>query len=103
MWYHVFIGGCMREFLGSGVLAWDGSERRSDRYGCVSLMDGPHSTSSRQLQTRREGCHGRLVVVVKETRQSHHIGDLLRGVFPTTPNVGEEIVLGEGTLFIERT
>ena len=36
-----------------------------------------------------------------ETRESRHIGDLLYGIFPSTPNVGDRFVLGEGKLFID--
>ncbi len=34
-----------------------------------------------------------------EARKSEHIGDLFRGFFPETPEVGEEIILGEGSVF----
>ena len=42
---------------------------------------------------------GRLVAIVRETRKSRHIGDVVHGVAPITPQVGQEIVLGEGMLF----
>jgi hypothetical protein len=45
------------------------------------------------------GKHGRLVAIVKEVRPSHHVGDLYHGVFPQTPQVGQHIMLGKGTLF----
>ncbi|OIM94091.1 hypothetical protein BLN97_12520 [Bradyrhizobium elkanii] len=48
-----------------------------------------------------EGRRGDLVAVVKETRESTHIGDLFRGVSPRTPEVGQIIALGSGTLIIE--
>ncbi len=38
-------------------------------------------------------------VTIKPT----HIGDLFRGVSPSTPKVGETIVLGTGTFFTEPT
>ena len=34
-----------------------------------------------------------------EARKSEHVGDLFRGFFPETPEVGEEIILGEGSVF----
>jgi hypothetical protein len=47
------------------------------------------------------GQKGKLIAEVIATRKSSHIGDLFHGFFPTTPNIGEEIELGEGTLFYE--
>ncbi len=44
---------------------------------------------------------GRLTVRVLATRKSYHIGDSDRKIKPTTPEVGEMIILGEGELFIE--
>ena len=35
-----------------------------------------------------------------ETRQSSHIGDIFRGISPSTPQIGDSIELGEGTLFV---
>jgi hypothetical protein len=88
--------------LGTGVLDWERDERISDRYGLVKLFDraGP---VKQQIALRRfkEGSHGRLVALVKETRESTHIGDLFHRVFPAKPEVDEQIVLGEGTLFFE--
>ncbi len=36
-----------------------------------------------------------------ETRQSQHIGDIFRGIGPSTPTAGDAITLGAGTLFTE--
>jgi len=44
---------------------------------------------------------GVLLAVPTETRQSDHVGDDSRKVYPSTPEVGEEIPLGQGTLFRE--
>jgi hypothetical protein len=85
--------------LGTGVLTWDGGERRSDRYGTVYLLDSPDSEVSVRLAQIKEGAHGELVVLVMETRKSRHIGDLFHGIAPRTPRVGQEITLGAGTLF----
>jgi hypothetical protein len=46
------------------------------------------------------GKKGFLSVRITNTRDSDHIGDLFHRIFPTTPEVGEEFTLGEGTLFI---
>lgn len=87
--------------LGTGVLSWNGAERRSDRYGSVMLLPFPDSEKPICLVQVKAGERGRLVAIVKETRQSRHTGDLFHGLFPKTPKVGQEITLGEGTLFFE--
>ncbi len=88
--------------LGTGVLTWAGGERRSDRYGSVFLMpegqDSLNHGDSYVGLTRVNG-RGRLIAEVLKTRQSTHIGDLARGLFPTTPEVGDRLILGEGTLW----
>jgi hypothetical protein len=74
--------------LGIGVLTWDGRERRTDRYDTVyliaagrnSLTKGP-SPSLVKLPEEPLGA-GTLWAVVLETRESTHIGDLFRGIFP---------------------
>ena len=86
------------EELGTGVLGWHSGERRSDRYGCVFLLSSPESMHRVKLVQVNGGSHGRLMAIVKETRQSSH-GDLFHGVIPETPDVGQKITLGEGTLF----
>lgn len=86
----------MRIKLGAGMLSWTSSERVSDRYGSVNLWrDG----QEKPLLRIEEGQYGKLVIVVTSTRQSTHIGDLYHGLFPSTPELGEEIELGEGYLF----
>jgi hypothetical protein len=87
--------------LGTGVLSWNGAERRSDRYGSVVLLPSPDSEKPIHLIQVKAGRRGRLVAIVKETRHSRHIGDLSHGVFPKTPKVGQKITLGEGALFFE--
>ncbi len=47
------------------------------------------------------GLPGRLIAEVTATRQSTHIGDWGRGLYPQTPAVGERIVLGRGRLFCQ--
>ena len=102
--------------LGVGVLNWPARERRGDRYGLIGLnsksggYDGENSIEDakkyKALPPEQDpvyGKHGKLVAMVLETRQSGHIGDLFHGVFPVTPEVGQEIALGEGTLFHEES
>ena len=85
--------------LGTGVLNWDGAERRSDRYGQVFLLSSPYGRNRVKLVKVKSGVRGRLIAIVKETRRSRHIGDFFHGVFPETPEVGQKITLGEGKLF----
>jgi len=88
--------------LGTGVFDWDSGERISDRYGLVKLFDMPGPTKKEiRLRQFKEGSHGRLVAVVRKTREATHIGDLFHRVFPTKPELNEQVVLGEGTLFFE--
>jgi hypothetical protein len=46
------------------------------------------------------GAYGTLVAQVSETvtRKSYHVGDLFRGIFPVTPDLGEVVTLGKGRL-----
>lgn len=98
--------------LGQGELSWRGSERRSDRYGTVGLFTQTDRTFMGNesygdelkyvLVQKFEEQTGTLVAEVVETRQSLHIGDIFRGIFPSVPEVGERITLGTGEFFVER-
>lgn len=98
-----------RVLMGVGRLTWDRSERVGDRYGVIyllaygdSLSDGKVSPLNPEADKLR-GSRGRLEAVVTETRESTHIGDIGRGVYPVTPEVGETISFGPaGTLVVER-
>ena len=96
----------MKRKIGTGVLTWTRYERIGDRYGAVYLIDRQPEDYFADEKYRypvlteiTDEPFGRLTAKVLETRESGHIGDLFRGLFPTTPEVGEEIVLGEGYLF----
>lgn len=91
--------------LGIGVLTWARGERVSDRYGSVYLMPEGHNSMIQDesyipLSHDADG-QGRLITEVIATRKSTHIGDLFRGFFPETPEVGNRFTLGEGTLWFE--
>lgn len=94
--------------IGRGRLTWNGRERRSDRYGAVKLMKDGNSLSASvewaplHIPEEWREKRVRLLARVLETRQSTHIGDLFRGVYPRTPIVGEVISLGEGILRLGR-
>jgi hypothetical protein len=85
--------------LETGVLDWEREERISDRYGLVELFEGPGSLV--KLDRVTEQLHGTLIAIVREVRESHHIGDLFHGVRPSTPKVGERVELGTGAIFFE--
>ena len=87
--------------LGTGVLDWNREERISDRYGLVKLYSSPRSMNPNEviLAAAKPNAHGRLIAIVREVRETDHIGDLFHRVFPTEPELGEKVVLGEGTLF----
>jgi len=93
--------------LGTGRLTWPRVERVGDRYGVVMLMaDGDSMTETSHYINPTDppiDRHGSLIAEVVEIRESTHIGDLFRGFFPETPEVGDRIVLGEGTFFTEDT
>lgn len=95
--------------LGEGVLTWGRSERVSDRYGFVYLIgEGGNSMTENHVRIPLKGAlrisgEGRLLCEIIATRESTHIGDLFHGVFPATPEVGELILLGEGTASRDRT
>jgi hypothetical protein len=89
--------------IGKGILTWDKSERVSDRYGYVWLMDYGDSLSATHKAApitgkKLNGKFGTLTARVLETRESTHIGDLFHRVYPRTPQKGAEIKLGEGYL-----
>ena len=92
--------------IGRGRLMWEGQERRSDRYGFVYLLESGDSTTptcvlaGMAVRPEHLGLRARLQATVLEARQSTHIGDLFHGVFPSTPEVGERIILGTGLLTV---
>jgi len=89
--------------IGTGILNWPRKERVHDRYGLVALwprddeMGAPIPMDIHPL----DGVRGQLIAKVLEAKESTHIGDLFREIYPVTPEVGEEIVLGEGVVFYE--
>lgn len=86
--------------IGRGVASWPRAERISDRYGLVGLTATPDGVGWVPLPADLPlGRRGRLIATVLETRRSPHIGDLFRGIVPSTPSVGDVIVLGTGDLF----
>lgn len=95
--------------LGSGMVTWDGTERHTDRYGTIALASTQFGTSApvaswkldEDIIRRYEGQVGVLIAVVTESRVSNHVGDNARKIRPSRPEVGEEIKLGFGRLFLQ--
>lgn len=93
--------------LGMGQLSWHAEERRTDRYGTVCLWsDASPDKPGIPLPWKPEAaaCDGKtgyLVAYVLETRESAHIGDLMRGIYTERPVVDEVVELGPGILFFE--
>lgn len=96
----------MEILIGTGSLSWPRMERVCDRYGYIGLYDrnseetpiAPGGALDMSKIKEFLSKKGKLLVKIKETRKSTHIGDLFRGLFPVTPAIGEEIELGEGIL-----
>src|SRR6185437_13461415 len=96
----------MRIFLGAGDVSWNALERRSDRYGSIRLTNqdkagNDHDVLFDPKLDELEGKKGKLIAVVVNPVKSPHMGDALRGFIPSTPEKGEEVLFGEGSLFIE--
>jgi len=86
--------------IGIGELGWRPCERITDRYGTIGLYRGQKPISLEHISSF-EGTHGHLTCRVKGVRPCLHLGDILRGLRPEQPKVGEVFILGEGNLFIE--
>ena len=88
--------------LGRGILNWDSTERVSDRYGHVYLLAALQGDERvRIARPEPVPSRVRLIAVVEEVRTSRHIGDIFRGIFPSTPTPGEHITLGTGVLDVD--
>lgn len=86
--------------IGEGVVGWAANEDIEGRYGCIFLYPTPESNEPIVL-AQRKGAHGRLIAIVKANSESCFKEDKIRRVISRMPEVGEEIVLGEGMLFFE--
>lgn len=91
-----------KTLLATGYFSWDAVERRSDRYGSIRLNDqNNNNVLLNPTHDDLEGNKGRLVAEVLIPVRSPHPGDIVRGIKTSTPELGEVVLLGEGTLFIE--
>lgn len=90
-----------RDWIGRGVLNWRCHERITDRYGAVHLSQDRDGEELLYWSKALMGRRGRLLAIVRETRPSRHIGDFFRGFQPQRPSIGEELALGNGTVFLE--
>lgn len=97
----------MEVLLGEGVLTWPRYERITDRYGSVGLIKTWETFFSPNIEDIVEfldppiGEFGQLIAEILEARRSPGVGDIARSIPTAIPDIGERIILGEGTLFIE--
>lgn len=91
--------------VGHGILSWNSTERRSDRYGAFVLGQCNFEDNVRVAAHLDEpalrgliGKRVRVLCKVVANRGSGHLGDTHHGIKPTTPEVGEVVDLGVGTL-----
>ena len=88
--------------IGRGKLTWMKSERVSDRYGAVWLMDNdsdslsPGPDKPQPMWFPPPDQRGQLIAHVIDAYESTHIGDSFRGIAPTTPTTGDIFILGTG-------
>lgn len=99
--------------VGVGHLTWEMIERRSGRYGTVYLTHPTESGdggASAQDDSDVNGFvkmpmdirgYGKLTARVISPRESDHVGDQIRGFYPSLPNENEEIILGEGMAYYD--
>lgn len=94
--------------LGSGILTWGSEERRTGRYGSITLDDSDYDHTivikSEIKQVTISSLVGQRVTLevrVTIVRKSGHAGDRFLGIFPETPDLGEIITIGTGTLFTD--
>lgn len=94
--------------IGHGVLTWEGSERRSKRYGHIVLLSETYHnervTTAKLDQDELDllvGKRVRLVAEVVAARKSGHVGDMFLKIEPSQPEVGQRFDLGVGTLDLE--
>lgn len=95
----------MNDMTITGIFSWPGAERRSDRYGMLLICpmnydETAHATVTLDVPRleRMAGSRVSLRAEVVEARDSGHIGDIFRGLYPTKPDIGETHDLGTGTL-----
>ncbi|MEK9196233.1 MAG: hypothetical protein AAB914_02580, partial [Patescibacteria group bacterium] len=69
--------------------------------GSITRQDEDPTAELATFRNAPVGTIGRLLVRVLATRESYHVGDGERIIKPTTPEVDEVIILGEGELFAE--
>ena len=89
--------------IGEGIFIWSSLERQSQRYGFFYPSDKDFNETTTvqpildlKAVTRFGDKRVKITCRVIETRQSGHVGDLALGIEPSTPELGEEIVVGVG-------
>ena len=89
--------------IGTGVLGWVQSEFTNNRFGTITLKekDGPKNAAQREIVEKYNGHEGILVVQILENRKPTLSMNLLLGLSPKNPPIGNFVELGRGTLFYE--
>lgn len=95
----------MRIKFTSGIFMWDAGERRQQRYGYfyadAKTFDENvkvERTFSMDDATALVGKKVKITVKVLESRKSGHCGNQYIDIYPSQPEVGEEVTLGVGIL-----
>lgn len=92
----------LKHLVASGILTWDGAERRSDRYGSIHMVSEAPANAlepvfyDMDILRSLVGKRVHLTCHVVRTRDSEHAGDQHHDIVPVTPNVGEIVDLGVG-------
>jgi hypothetical protein len=91
----------MSNIVGFGIFTWEGFERRSNRYGSFTLCskDYNETTTVEPFLNDLSGFQGKRVRIVAKiitARESGHLGDKILGIYPSMPEIGEEIEIGVG-------
>lgn len=94
--------------LGYGIFAWTTDERVSKRYGAFYLSDSSFNGEKDSFYIvdeyqKYQGKRVRILARVTSNRKSGHCGDHFIKVYPSTPEVGEEIDLGVGIFNFSRS
>ena len=95
--------------IATGIFMWDREERVTGRYGVIYCGSSSYEGKAKVVPTldeeRLRDLSGKRVkawCVVREARDSGHIGDLFLGITPSRPEVGECVDLGVAILTVAR-
>lgn len=94
--------------LATGILCWEASERRSQRYGFVFLCEKTYEglakaspTLNVDLLNKIEEKRVHLIAEILQARRSGHLGDAALNILPERPKNGQVFDLGIGKFVTE--